>query len=373
MKFTASEKIPEETPASEEVLRVAQEAVVFSKASGAALETLARALPLAAGQVEQETLNLTERFKTLVHKSDEHAAVVQALLKTVGTLSLEGRTMTWDEFGTLFTQTLDDVIAKMLGVSKKALFMVYHMEDALTNLREIERFSRQIQGITRQSNLLALNALIEASRAGEMGRGFGVVANEVKVLAQRVACLSEDMSGKTEAIMKSVTEGFDILKDVATTDMSANIFAKDELECMLKGLLSQSDATRAMLDKTASKSHETAQAVQGMTMALQFQDRNTQMMDNASAVLQVCLSMLTALGAKAETLVEEEALSMETRAAINRIMSAIKLGDLRQAYVDVSTQRGCRGVSSSDSTLPSLVVDPISKAPAEESSSIELF
>jgi methyl-accepting chemotaxis protein len=66
-------------------------------------------------------------------------------------------------------------------------------------LDRIDAIAKNISGISGQTNLLALNATIEAARAGEAGRGFSVVASEVKSLAER-------SSGSTSEIAKLVTE-----------------------------------------------------------------------------------------------------------------------------------------------------------------------
>ena len=324
-------------PATEAVI---DEALVLVNAGGCALQALSKILPDSAKNVENASRDLTERFKSLAQNSNAQSDIVHALLATVGTLIVDDKKVTLEEFVGLFTTTLDDTVAKMLFVSKKALYMVYNMEDAIKNLQEIEKFSKQIQAITKQSNLLALNALIEASRAGEMGRGFGVVANEVKVLSTRVAALSEDMRVRTGVIMKSVVDGFEVLKDVATTDMNSNIMAKDTLENLLHGLVNQSKATMAVMKDSADASRETSHTIESMIVDLQFQDRNTQVTENAVDMIRQCLVMFDQVRRKAEAVREGGVDTEAVHKAVESIMSVIRLGDIRQGYKDLLQKSG---------------------------------
>ena len=63
-----------------------------------------------------------------------------------------------------------------------------------------------ISAITRETKILALNALIEATRAGEAGRGFAVVANEVKAVSERIADIATELSTELAGSISDLTE-----------------------------------------------------------------------------------------------------------------------------------------------------------------------
>ncbi|MFI5492239.1 methyl-accepting chemotaxis protein [Actinoplanes sp. NPDC051859] len=82
--------------------------------------------------------------------------------------------------------------------------------------QEINEVLRSINAIASQTNLLALNATIEAARAGEAGRGFAIVAGEVKELAQATAQATEEIARRIEGIQHDTGEAVEAVSGFAT-------------------------------------------------------------------------------------------------------------------------------------------------------------
>ena len=127
------------------------------------------------------------------------------------------------------------------------------MEDIRTAATGMVSAVRLIQDIARQTNLLSLNAAIEAAKAGTMGKGFAVVAEEVRKLAERSGAAAREIGTLIEQSNASVDEG---ARTVAATVQSLGI-----IEANIQGLASMLLEVGAAAGEQASTSAEVAQQV----------------------------------------------------------------------------------------------------------------
>uniref|UniRef100_UPI003B75D2AD methyl-accepting chemotaxis protein n=1 Tax=Desulforadius tongensis TaxID=1216062 RepID=UPI003B75D2AD len=131
----------------------------------------------------------------------------------------------------------EEIAKGATNLSHSVQVLTENTDNARKSLKTINDVIELIKGIADQTNLLALNAAIEAARAGEHGRGFAVVADEVRKLAQNSADSAKDMAEKLSAIhsmIESVGEKVQELNGLAqqqaasTEEISASMEQLDE-------------------------------------------------------------------------------------------------------------------------------------------------
>jgi methyl-accepting chemotaxis protein len=151
--------------------------------------------------------SLAQRTEQQAAAMEETSATVEQLVTTIGQ-------------NTLNTQRADNLSKDAVAVAQVGGATVDKTAQAMSDMAEASRrvveMMSLINEITFQTNLLSINAAVEAARAGDQGRGFAVVANEVRSLARRSSEASKDIQNLVREIQEKVANGKEWVSELET-------------------------------------------------------------------------------------------------------------------------------------------------------------
>ncbi|MGF1871187.1 methyl-accepting chemotaxis protein [Photobacterium indicum] len=151
-----------------------------------------------ASQKVAEQQNDVNQIATAIHEMSATSGEVASHAEMTAAAA-QASTNACDEGQHVIGQNRD-AITMLANQVQEAATVIHELE---SNAQGINQILSTIQGIAEQTNLLALNAAIEAARAGEQGRGFAVVADEVRVLSKRTHDSTEEIRSMIDTLQKN--------------------------------------------------------------------------------------------------------------------------------------------------------------------------
>ena len=199
----------------------------------------------------------------------------------------------------------------LVSVSKESVAVVHSIDDMVERLDGTFNNLGEAKIIADQTNLLALNAAIEAARAGEAGRGFAVVADEVRSLSARSADFNEQVRrGITEA-RQSVEAVRDMVGRIAARDMNVTLRSKDRVDSILRRISNMNEFLSEKMREVSSIGGQLDETVGVAVRSLQFEDIANQALGAAAAhldrvhVLEDCIESYAQAAGQGENVLDE--------------------------------------------------------------------
>lgn len=257
-----------------------------------------------AGQALASELSALNRFHEqllgeLRNDADQMRALLDDAVPELGELfvRLEGHTESQREAVAPFThgdeasnkldyrvvvKDVGDVMATfvdtIVDTSKISVRLVDVMQAISSETESIVGTLKELDAITAQTNLLAINAAIEAARAGDAGRGFAVVASEVQNLSKRAESFSEQIRDTVERARSHVRQAETAINEVASQDMNFSLQSKRSIDGLMDDMQDFEQSRQQAVDHLSSIADEVKADVGRIVTKMQFQDMVQQLL-----------------------------------------------------------------------------------------------
>ncbi|MFG0248342.1 MAG: methyl-accepting chemotaxis protein [Phycisphaeraceae bacterium JB051] len=200
------------------------------------------------------------------------AAAVEEMSQSVAQASQQSseaaeRAQKSGEVATEGGQVVEQTIAGMSNIQESVTVSSRSVEALGKRSEQIGQVIQVINDIADQTNLLALNAAIEAARAGEHGRGFAVVADEVRKLADRTTKATGEIAGSIEAIQTETFHAVEQMKGVSG-EVEQGVERSTTAGTSLEQIVASTQHVAKMIQSIAASSEEQARATEQVACSL---------------------------------------------------------------------------------------------------------
>jgi len=272
-----------------------------NEVAGAANEIAASSEEMSSG-MEEQTQQVMQVSTAIEEMSATVVEVAKKSAEAAGNADDAGKQA--QDGGQIVTQTINGMrsISEVVSASAEAVGELGKRGEQIGEIISV------INDIADQTNLLALNAAIEAARAGEHGRGFAVVADEVRKLAERTTQATEEVSQSIKAIQSETTQAVERM-NAGTASVAEGVKLAEQAGGSLRKIVDSSTSVAAMIQSIAAAAEEQSAAAEQISRNVESISAVTRQAAEGSGQAATAATQLSRRGEELKQIVSQFRLS----------------------------------------------------------------
>jgi len=295
-------------------------------------------LSLTSDELSKGSQELSSQVEQIVTAMTEVSQTIMDVAKNASSAAEAGKNSS--DTATQGKQIVDTTASDMVRIAQTVQEAAGTIEELGKSSAQIGEIVAVINGIADQTNLLALNAAIEAARAGEQGRGFAVVADEVRKLAERTGQATQDITQRIAAIQAAAGESVDAMKR-GSDEVDKGVELAKQASSSLDTIVTASTNAMDMVQRIAAATEEQSAASEQVTQNMENISSITKRAANSSDQIKISAEELAKLSAGlAEMVAFFKGTTVEAETLVKKAIEFLKMNGKEKAYEEFSKLKG---------------------------------